>query len=117
MTITEVALQLGKSERTVQRWVRQGKLKGTLVDGRCDIEMEAIRELGSHPRQVDTNQSLTTALRVLNIGILSTGGTITTGGLASLVLSSWVVGLAALLGGVCGLLIGACCWAAGASEP
>lgn len=45
MTIQEACQRLGKSESTVRRWIRSGKLKATRVKGVYDIPESAIHEL------------------------------------------------------------------------
>lgn len=45
MTIQEACQRLGKSESTVRRWIRSGKLKATIVEGVYDIPESAIHEL------------------------------------------------------------------------
>jgi len=42
MTIQEASQRLGKSESTVRRWIRQGKLAATMVDGVYDIPESAL---------------------------------------------------------------------------
>lgn len=42
MTIQEASQRLGKSESTVRRWIRQGKLSATMVDGVYDIPETAV---------------------------------------------------------------------------
>jgi len=38
MTIAEAAKRLGKSEKTVRRWIEAGKLKASIVKGKYEIE-------------------------------------------------------------------------------
>ncbi len=38
MNVKEAAQHLGKSDATIRRWIRQGKLSGILVGGKYDIE-------------------------------------------------------------------------------
>ena len=42
MTIQEASQRLGKSESTVRRWIRQGKLTATMIDGVYDIPEKAL---------------------------------------------------------------------------
>lgn len=42
MNLKEAAKWLGKSEYTVRRYVKQGKIEATLTDGKYDISEEAI---------------------------------------------------------------------------
>lgn len=42
MTIQEVAQRLGKSEATIRRWIKQGKLESTLTSGKYDISESAL---------------------------------------------------------------------------
>ena len=51
MTIKETAQHTGKSESTIRRWIKQGKLNATLVDGKYDIEesaLDALTKLREH---------------------------------------------------------------------
>jgi len=42
MTIQEAAKCIGKSEATIRRWIKQGKLESTLIDGKYDIAESAL---------------------------------------------------------------------------
>lgn len=44
MTIQDAAQRLGKSEATIRRWIKQGKLESTLIDGKYNIEEAALNE-------------------------------------------------------------------------
>jgi excisionase family DNA binding protein len=45
MNVKEAAQHLGKSDATVRRWIRQGKLSGILVGGKYDIEESTLDAL------------------------------------------------------------------------
>ena len=113
MTITEGAQALGKSRWTIKRWIKEGKLKSTVVGERYDIEKDQIHELKTKEQWIDERQWRGLSPRILNLATFSTGGALTTGILVGLVLNVWIVGLAAVLGGVGGLLVAACCWVSG----
>lgn len=50
MTIQEACQRLGKSESTIRRWIKTGKLTAKLVDGTYDISEDAINCLvNSYP--------------------------------------------------------------------
>jgi excisionase family DNA binding protein len=42
MTIQEAAQCIGKSEATIRRWIKQGKLESTLTNGKYDIPEAAL---------------------------------------------------------------------------
>jgi len=42
MTLQQVAKHLGKSEHTIRRYVQQGKIEATLIEGKYDITEEAL---------------------------------------------------------------------------
>jgi len=44
MTIQEACQRLGKSETTVRRWIKQGKLASKMVDGVYDIPEMAVND-------------------------------------------------------------------------
>jgi len=113
MTITEVAQELGKSRWTIKRWVKQGKLKGTVIGKQYDIEKNQIHELKTNEQWIDGRHWRGLSPRVLNLATFSIGGALTTGILVGLVLNGWIVALAAVLGGVGGLFVAACCWVSG----
>lgn len=50
MTIQEVAKRLDKSEKTIRRWIKQGKLYAELVDGKYVIDES---ELGDYLNEAD----------------------------------------------------------------
>ena len=102
MTITEVAQELGKSRWTIKRWIKQGKLKGTVIGKQYDIEKNQIHELKTNEQWIHGRQWRGPTPHVLNLATLSTGGALTTEILVSLVLHGWMVALAAVLGGVGG---------------
>ncbi|MFN8520151.1 MAG: helix-turn-helix domain-containing protein [Chloroflexota bacterium] len=47
MTVTDVARACGVTERTVRRWLREGRLPGLRVGGRVRIPERAVRELSA----------------------------------------------------------------------
>ena len=50
MNVQEAAKRLGKSEPTIRRWIRDGKLTATMIDGVYDIPESAVNEqsINSH---------------------------------------------------------------------
>lgn len=54
MTIQEVAQCLGKSDATIRRWIKQGKLESTLTDGKYDIPESAIDAYTKSEERLDT---------------------------------------------------------------
>lgn len=44
MNVQQAAKRLGKSEPTIRRWIREGKLQATMVDGVYDIPESAVNE-------------------------------------------------------------------------
>jgi predicted RNase H-like nuclease (RuvC/YqgF family) len=74
MTIQMAGQRLGKSESTIRRWIKTGKLTAKLIDGAYDISEDAINRLvngypddkavNSQPESVD--QSLISHLRSEN---------------------------------------------------
>ena len=64
MTIQEACQRLGKSESTIRRWIRQGKLDAIKIDGLWDIPDAAINDYlndqspaGSDQSPVDDDQA------------------------------------------------------------
>jgi len=53
MTIQEAAKRLGKSEATIRRWIKQGKLESTLIDGKYSIEESALDAYANSEKRVD----------------------------------------------------------------
>lgn len=51
MTIQQASQRLGKSESTIRRWIRSGKLTATMIDGVYDIPEAAVNALSNdkHP--------------------------------------------------------------------
>ena len=45
MDVKEAAQRLGKSDATIRRWIRQGKLNATLIKGKYDIEELALNSI------------------------------------------------------------------------
>jgi len=62
MTIQEVCNRLGKSESTIRRWIRCGKLHAEIIDGVYDIQLDPPSDQPS-PSQ---NDQLITQLRSEN---------------------------------------------------
>ena len=60
MTIQEVAKRLDKSEKTIRRWIKQGKLSAEIVDGKYAIDESALdvylneQDLSTQETQVST---------------------------------------------------------------
>lgn len=53
MTIQEAAQRLGKSEATIRRWIKQGKLESTLTDGKYSIEESALDAYTGTEKRID----------------------------------------------------------------
>ena len=53
MTIQETAQRLGKSEATIRRWIKQGKLESTLTDGRYDIPQSTLNAYAKSEEYID----------------------------------------------------------------
>jgi len=47
MTIQEAAQRLGKSDLTIRRWIKSGKLDATMVDNRWDIPESALIDISN----------------------------------------------------------------------
>ena len=45
MTLKEACQQTGRSESTLRRWIRTGKLKATLDGGKYDIDPTSVKHL------------------------------------------------------------------------
>jgi len=56
MTIQEACQRLGKSESTVRRWIRSGKLAATMVSGAYDIPETAVNALSNDKQVVGIDQ-------------------------------------------------------------
>lgn len=56
MTIQEVCQRLGKSESTIRRWIRDGKLTSTKLDGINQIPEEEVESLS---RSMSNDRSMT----------------------------------------------------------
>lgn len=65
MTIQEIAQRLGKSEATIRRLIKQGKLEATMDSGKYDIEESAINAYTESEKYMD-NAYATDALRELD---------------------------------------------------
>ena len=53
MTIQEAAHYLNKSEATIRRYIKQGKLEATLVGGKYSIEESALDAYASSDKHID----------------------------------------------------------------
>jgi len=59
MTIQMASQRIGKSETTIRRWIKSGKLSATIVDGVYDISEDSIlaysndQSMNSQPEGVD----------------------------------------------------------------
>lgn len=53
MTIQEAAQRLGKSDATIRRWIKQGKLESTLTDGKYSIEESALGAYTATEKRID----------------------------------------------------------------
>ena len=80
---------------------------------RCVGKHYVDTRVGMNQRWIVAKQSHQTS-RWLSLAMCSTGGAIIAGMLMSVFFSSWVVALAAFLGGMGGLFVAAFCWVAGA---
>jgi excisionase family DNA binding protein len=47
MTVTQVAQACGVTERTVRRWLKEGRLAGVRIGGRVRIDAKAVGELAA----------------------------------------------------------------------
>jgi len=69
MTIQEVCQRLGKSESTIRRWIRKGKIRVLNLNGVYDISEEQIMQLSTSsqmPSQMTFNDELISQLRSEN---------------------------------------------------
>ena len=56
MTIQEACQRLGKSESTIRRWIRSGKLAAIMVSGAYDIPETAVNALSNDKQAVGIDQ-------------------------------------------------------------
>lgn len=64
MNVQDAAKRLHKSEATIRRWIRQGKLTATMIDGVYDIPESAVNEQSVSGQMTDDDQpSEVTAMR------------------------------------------------------
>ena len=56
MTLKAACQSLGKSETTIRRWIKIGKLKATLFDGKYDIDDASIESLVNPPQREETTE-------------------------------------------------------------
>jgi len=66
MTVQEACQRLGKSESTIRRWIRAGKLKATIVDGAYDIPEVVVNALSDDKQPVGIDQGIIERLRQEN---------------------------------------------------
>ena len=62
MNVQEAAKRLRKSEPTIRRWIRDGKLKATMVDKAYDISEQEINEQLMSSQVTDDDQQIQTAV-------------------------------------------------------
>ena len=58
MTIQEAGQRLGKSESTIRRWIRTGKLTAAMINGAWDIPEAVVNDLSNDQQPVGNEQSL-----------------------------------------------------------
>jgi len=66
MTIQQTCQRLGKSESTIRRWIRSGKLYATIIDGVYDIQLDSPSDQPSpsqNEQMPSQNDQLITELR------------------------------------------------------
>ena len=56
MTLKAACQYLGKSETTIRRWIKIGKLKATLNNGKYDIDTADIKSLVNPPQREETTE-------------------------------------------------------------
>ncbi len=56
MNVQEAAKRLGKSEPTIRRWIRDGKLTATMIDGVYDIPESAVNEQSINSQMTEDEQ-------------------------------------------------------------
>ena len=62
MTLKAACQHLGKSETTIRRWIKIGKLKATLNNGKYDIEPADIKSLVNPPPKAETTEPATSSV-------------------------------------------------------
>ena len=76
MTLKETCQYTGKSETTIRHWIKTGKLKATLNDGKYDIDPAAIESLVNPPPKVETTEPATAVIDQMTRQIDSQNGEI-----------------------------------------
>ena len=56
MTLKAACQYLGKSESTIRRWIKTGKLRATLNDGKYDIDDASIESLVNPPQKEEATE-------------------------------------------------------------
>ena len=61
MNIQEIAQRLGKSELTIRRWIKSGKLTATMTNGKWDVSESVLNDMSNDPSDdiSQTNQNIT----------------------------------------------------------
>ena len=62
MTLKAACQYLGKSETTIRRWIKIGKLKATLNNGKYDIDPADIESLVNPPQREETTEPATASV-------------------------------------------------------
>ena len=62
MTLKAACQYLGKSETTIRRWIKIGKLKATLNNGKYDIDPADIKSLVNPPPKAETTEPATSSV-------------------------------------------------------
>ena len=66
MDIKEAAKRLGKSEKTVRRWIDAGKLKARIVKGRYEIDNLDIMEVQMSKTDMSTKSNISSMTKMSN---------------------------------------------------
>jgi len=64
MNVQEAAKRLGKGESTIRRWIRDGKIEASMINGTYDIPESAINEQLISSQTAEDGRSQITAMRV-----------------------------------------------------
>jgi len=62
LNVQQAAKWLSKSESTIRRWIRQGKLTASLIDGVYDIPLSSLNERSSGSQMADNDRSQIAAM-------------------------------------------------------
>lgn len=65
MTIQEACQRLGKSESTIRRWIREGKLAATKIDGIWNIPEAVVNDLSNGGYPVGNDQQAVAVVQQL----------------------------------------------------